>query len=153
MWEGDSITDLGTLGGEGWNTPMALNSWGDVVGFANAPGTPVDQFVPIPFLWTRSDGIKPLPLLTGDDNGQALGINVWRQIVGVSCAGSICRGVLWEHGEVVDLSHGRTGWSAPSSMPGTSTTGGGLAASPSTRHWPHHRVPGHPCRLEPRARR
>ena len=29
------------------------------------------------------------------DNGQALGINVWRQIVGVSCAGSICRGVLW----------------------------------------------------------
>jgi hypothetical protein len=112
MWEGDSITDLGTLGGEGWNTPMALNSWGDVVGFANAPGTPVDQFVPIPFLWTRSDGIEPLPLLTGDDNGQALGINVWRQIVGVSCAGSTCRGVLWEHGEVVDLSarsHGLVG--------------------------------------------
>ena len=112
MWEGNSITDLGTLGGEGWNTPMALNSWGDVVGFANAPGTPVDQFVPIPFLWTPSDGIKPLPLLTGDDNGQALGINVWRQIVGVSCAGSSCRGVLWEHGEVVDLSartHGLVG--------------------------------------------
>ncbi len=38
MWEGGSITDLGTLGGEGWNTPMALNAWGDVVGFANAPG-------------------------------------------------------------------------------------------------------------------
>ncbi|HZX40699.1 MAG TPA: hypothetical protein VFE93_02600, partial [Myxococcaceae bacterium] len=75
MWEGGSITDLGTLGGEGWNTPMALNAWGDVVGFANAPGTPVDQFVPRPFVWTRRDGIQPLPLLSGHDNGQALGIN------------------------------------------------------------------------------
>src|SRR5262249_56395645 len=46
MWEGDSIVDLGTLGGEGWNTPMALNAWGDVVGFANAPARPVSDFVP-----------------------------------------------------------------------------------------------------------
>ena len=103
MWEGSSITDLGTLGGEGWNTPMALNAWGDVVGFANAPGTPVDQFVPRPFLWTRGDGIQPLPLLPGHDNGQALGINLWRQVVGVSCAGSSCQGVLWEDGQVIDL--------------------------------------------------
>jgi len=104
MWEGGSITDLGTLGGEGWNTPMALNAWGDVVGFANAPGTPVADFVPRPFLWTRRDGISPLPLLDGDDNGQALGINVWRQVVGVSCAGGSCRGVLWQGGKVIDLS-------------------------------------------------
>ena len=103
MWEGSSITDLGTLGGEGWNTPMALNAWGDVVGFANAPGTPVTDFVPRPFLWTRHDGISPLPLLDGDDNGQALGINVWRQVVGVSCAGGSCRGVLWQGGKVIDL--------------------------------------------------
>ena len=103
MWEGASITDLGTLGGEGWNTPMALNAWGDVVGFANAPGTPVSDFVPRPFLWTRQGGIEPLPLLDGHDNGQALGINVWRQVVGVSCAGSDCRGVLWQGGKVIDL--------------------------------------------------
>ncbi len=47
--EDGAITDLGTLGGEGWNTPMALNAWGDVVGFANAPGTPVDR-LPAPAL-------------------------------------------------------------------------------------------------------
>ncbi len=121
MWEGGSITDLGTLGGEGWNTPMALNVWGDVVGFANAAGTPVDTFVPRPFLWTRRDGIKPLPLLPGHDNGQALGINVWRQVVGVSCAGSSCQGVLWQGGNVIDLtSHVLTG------LTGTITNAGDI---------------------------
>jgi probable HAF family extracellular repeat protein len=121
MWEGGSITDLGTLGGEGWNTPMAINAWGDVVGFANAPGTPVDTFLPQPFLWTRRDGIQPLPLLSGHDNGQALGINVWRQVVGVSCAGSACQGVLWEHGQVIDLtSHVLTG------LTGTITNAGDI---------------------------
>ena len=103
MWEGGTITDLGTLNGDGWNTPMALNAWGDVVGFANAPGTPVTDFIPRPFLWTRDDGIQPLPLLEGHDNGQALGINLWRQVVGVSCAGGDCRGVLWMGGKVIDL--------------------------------------------------
>jgi hypothetical protein len=104
-WEPDgSITDLGTLGGEGWNTPMAINAWGDVVGFANAPGTPVTDFVPRPFLWTRARGIEELPLLPGDDNGQALGINVWRHVVGVSCNAGGCRGVLWKGGQVIDLS-------------------------------------------------
>jgi len=103
MWEGNTFTDLGTLGGDGWNTPMALNAWGDVVGFGNAPGHPVSDFVPLPFLWTRSGGIEPLPLLDGHDNGQALGINAWRQVVGVSCAGGDCRGVLWQGKEVIDL--------------------------------------------------
>jgi hypothetical protein len=103
MWDGDSIIDLGTLKGEGWNTPMALNAWGDVVGFGNAPGNPVSDFVPLPFLWTRERGIEALPLLTGHDNGQALGINAWRQIVGVSCAGNDCRGVLWQGKQVIDL--------------------------------------------------
>ena len=103
MWEGGNIIDLGTLGGDGWNTPMALNEWGDVVGFANAPGNPASNFVPLPFLWTRSGGIQPLKLLDGDDNGQALGINAWRQVVGVSCAGGDCRGVLWQGDKVYDL--------------------------------------------------
>lgn len=104
-WEPDgSITDLGTLGGDGWNTPMAINAWGDVAGFANAPGTPVSDFIPRPFLWTAARGIEELPLLPGDDNGQALGINVWRHVVGVSCNASGCRGVLWEDGQVIDLS-------------------------------------------------
>jgi probable HAF family extracellular repeat protein len=112
LWENGSVVDLGTHGGEGWNTPIALNAHADVVGFANAPGTPVTNFVPRPFLWTRSGGIEPLPLLPGDDNGQALDINVWKQIVGVSCAGGSCRGVLWENGRVIDLSahaHGLSG--------------------------------------------
>jgi len=92
-----------------------------VVGFANAPGTPVSDFVPRPFLWTRSDGIQPLPLLDGHDNGQALGINIWRQVVGVSCAGGDCVGVLWQGGKVIDLtSHVTTG------LTGTITNAGDI---------------------------
>jgi probable HAF family extracellular repeat protein len=120
LWENGSIVDLGTLGGEGWNTPMALNALADVVGFANAPGTPVSSFVPRPFLWTRAGGIEALPLLVGDDNGQALDINVWKQIVGVSCAGGSCRGVLWENGQVIDLSARTQGLS------GTIVNAGGI---------------------------
>jgi hypothetical protein len=100
---------------------MALNAWGDVVGFANAPGTPVTDFIPRPFLWTRRDGIQPLALLPGHDNGQALGINAWRQVVGVSCAGGDCVGVLWQGGQVIDLtSH------VVSGMNGTITNAGDI---------------------------
>ena len=34
---------------------------------------------------------------------QALGINVWRQVVGVSCNAGGCRGVLWKGGQVIDI--------------------------------------------------
>jgi hypothetical protein len=100
---------------------MALNEWGDVVGFANAPGNPASNFVPLPFLWTRSGGIQPLKLLDGHDNGQALGINAWRQVVGVSCAGGDCRGVLWQGGKVYDLTQ-----AVISGMNGTITNAGDI---------------------------
>jgi probable HAF family extracellular repeat protein len=112
LWERGVPVDLGTLGGEGWNTPMAINAWGEVVGFANAPAHTADDPLFLPFRWTRARGIEPLPLLPGHDNGQALGINLWGQTVGVSCAGGDCRGVLWTHGRVLDLGprmHGLVG--------------------------------------------
>jgi probable HAF family extracellular repeat protein len=36
LWEDGKPIDIGDLGGVAWNTPMALNERGDVVGFANA---------------------------------------------------------------------------------------------------------------------
>src|SRR5262249_18611423 len=37
LWENGVPNDLGNLGGVAWNTPMAMNQAGDVVGFANIP--------------------------------------------------------------------------------------------------------------------
>jgi probable HAF family extracellular repeat protein len=103
LWEGGRVIDLGNLGGVAWNTPMALNQRGDVVGFANAPDTdPPNDFNVRAFLWTKRDGMRDLGTLAGDATSQALGINERRQVVGVSC-GATCRAFIWEDGIMTDL--------------------------------------------------
>ena len=103
LWEGNQVIDIGNLGGVAWNTPMAINQRGDVVGFANAPGTdPPNDFNVRAFLWTQRDGIRNLGTLPGDATSQALGINEWRQVVGVSC-GATCRAFVWENGVMTDM--------------------------------------------------
>jgi probable HAF family extracellular repeat protein len=105
IWEPDgSITDLGNLGGVAWNTPMAMNERGDVVGFANAAGTdPPTDFNYRAFLWTRQLGrMVDLGTLDGDTRAQALGINERRQVVGFS-RGAGFRGFIWEDGVMSDL--------------------------------------------------
>lgn len=105
IWEPDgTITDLGSLGGEAWNTPMAMNERGDVVGFANAPGTdPPTGFNYRAFLWTRQLGrMIDLGTLDDDTRAQALGINERGQVVGFS-RGAGFRGFIYEDGVMVDL--------------------------------------------------
>jgi probable HAF family extracellular repeat protein len=103
LWEGGHVVDIGNLGGVAWNTPMAINERGDVVGFANAPDTvPPNDFNVRAFLWTERDGIRDLGTLAGDNTSQALGINERRQVVGVSC-GSTCRAFVWENGVMTDM--------------------------------------------------
>ncbi len=105
IWERDgTTTDLGSLGGVAWNTPMALNERGDVVGFANAPGTdPPTSFNYRAFLWTRKLGhMIDLGTLDGDSRAQALGINERGQVVGVS-RGAGFRGFIYEDGVMTDL--------------------------------------------------
>jgi probable HAF family extracellular repeat protein len=104
LWEHGKPIDIGDFGGVAWNTPMAINQRGDVVGFANASEADGGNFNPRAFLWTRSQGIRNLHALPGDVTSQATGINEWRQIVGQSCdAGDNCRGFLWQNGEMTDL--------------------------------------------------
>ena len=107
MWEHGRIHDLGTLGGESWNTPMAINVQGDVVGFGNKEVRDDGALVSGAFLWTRQAGIRALPELAGDLGSQANGLNIWRHAVGRSCATpdlGDCDAVLWRNGKVHKLS-------------------------------------------------
>jgi len=87
LWDHGTVTDIGAgvLAAPFWNTPMAINERGDVVGFA---GDPSDDTAGIThaFIWTREGGMQLLD--TGpDDNSTATGINAQRQVVGYFVAG------------------------------------------------------------------
>ncbi|HEX5716163.1 MAG TPA: hypothetical protein VF179_08390 [Thermoanaerobaculia bacterium] len=103
IWEKGRVTDIGNLGEPWWNTPMAINQRGDVVGFAGAGGD-ADNPILHAFLWTRRDGVQDLGTLPGDATSEAHGINERGQVVGVSCdAAGSCRAFLWEDGVMTDL--------------------------------------------------
>lgn len=101
LWDNGIVTDIGagTLTAPFWNTPMAINAHGDVVGFA---GDPADETGAIThaFLWTREGGLQLLGTDPGD-NSTATGINAQRQVVGYFVAGN---GAL--HAFVWDASNG-----------------------------------------------
>lgn len=107
LWERGTVTNLGTLGGRAWNTAMAINRQGDVVGFAGEAGD--DPYNPAPrfnaWLWTRRGGITLLNRLPGHVTAQANSINSRGQIVGTSCpAAGACSAVLWQGSDVaIDL--------------------------------------------------
>jgi uncharacterized membrane protein len=97
--------DLGNFGSEVWNTPMAINNFGVVVGFANAEGTEGTAFNEVPFRWSKRHGLEQLGILKGHPNGQALGVNTWGRIVGVSrpADDSPNHAVIWSGDKAVDL--------------------------------------------------
>jgi probable HAF family extracellular repeat protein len=96
---------MGNIGGNAWNTPVAVNKYGEVVGFANITlGRPFNAHA---FRWSKEDGISDLGVLPQHEPGisQGLGINKKGQIVGMSCAAGFvdCRAVIWENGVIADL--------------------------------------------------
>jgi probable HAF family extracellular repeat protein len=104
LWQDGRAIDLGNLGGVAWNTPMAINEFGVVVGFANVPGgKSAGSFHAHAFVWTALAGMRDLGTLPGDSISEALGINDEGLIVGESCGASGCRAVLWRDGGIVDL--------------------------------------------------
>ncbi len=107
LWENGRPQRLPTLGGAGWNTPMAINNGGAVVGFSDLPGD-VSGGVLTPnfqsFLWTRAGGIVNLGMFAGDVLSEATGLNDLGQIVGTSfTSDGSSRVYLWEQGTLYDL--------------------------------------------------
>lgn len=102
LWANGKPIDLGNFdGGVAWNTPTAINSHTQVVGFANLPNTPNGSFNPVAFLWTAEHGIQQLPPLGQDTNSWAWGINARGHVVGQSLTSQ--RAFLYRDGLMIDL--------------------------------------------------
>lgn len=107
LWDnGQPIEIVGNNGGPYWDTPMAINDRGDVVGFVGIDGD-IDANLLRAFIWTKRGGFQYLRPLAGDPFSEALGINNNGQVVGISCAfgGAPCRAVLWDSDSInaIDL--------------------------------------------------
>ncbi len=108
LWQDGQPTDLGNIGGHGWNTPTFINNQGQIVGFANASGDLVNGQLALKFhafLWTKDRGMRDLGTLPGDAISEALGINEAGQVVGVSygLGFSHPRAFLWQNDVMTDL--------------------------------------------------
>ena len=100
LWEGDSVTLLGSLGGKALDEGVAINDKGQVVGLANLPGDAVFHA----FFWSKAEGMKDLGTLPGDVFSFAAGINGESQIVGTSFdANGNPRAFLEQDGVMTDL--------------------------------------------------
>jgi probable HAF family extracellular repeat protein len=106
LWNNGVPVDLGNLGGRAWNTPMAINNRGVIVGFSDLVG---DQGGSNPnfhaFRWVQPGPMQDLGTLSGDAISEALGVNAQGQIVGVSFAEGFAnpRAFIFQHGSMVDL--------------------------------------------------
>lgn len=102
LWEADgTLTNLGNLGTDQWNTPLAINERGEVVGFAGLPSGFLGAFH-----WSGAGDMEPLPALQEDHvHSEAWGLNARGQAVGVSCDADFadCRAFLWRDGAIHDL--------------------------------------------------
>jgi probable HAF family extracellular repeat protein len=101
LWEDGEAIDLGNLGAEVWNTPVAINEAAEVVGFAGLPSGFLGAFY-----WSEETGIEPLGTLREEHvHSEAWGIDNRGRAVGISCDAAFldCRAFLWQEGEMFDL--------------------------------------------------
>jgi len=105
LWQNGNVTNLGSLGGVAWNTPVAINNRSVVVGFSDLPGDEDGNPNFHAFIWTKSSGMQDLKTLPGDAISEATGINNQGRVVGVSYGAGFSnpRAVLWQNGKIVDL--------------------------------------------------
>lgn len=99
LWQNDSVTELGNLGGALNNVAYAINDRTQVVGASDLAGDNTGHA----FVWQHGV-ITDLGTLPGDFLSAAFGINDRAQVVGQSCDVNFnCRAFLWANGTMTDL--------------------------------------------------
>jgi probable HAF family extracellular repeat protein len=105
LWENGVPTNLGNIGGQAWNTPIAINNQGVVVGFGNISGDENAAENPAAFVWSKATGIKEVAPYGTDTNDVLFDINEKNQAVGnsfnVSTGSS--RATFWQNNSLYDL--------------------------------------------------
>jgi probable HAF family extracellular repeat protein len=81
--------NLGNLGGGEYSSASSINDAGEIAGAANIAKSIV------PFVWTPTDGLRRIPLLPGDNCGQAFGINKYGHVAGYSSGPNGRKAFLW----------------------------------------------------------
>ncbi len=81
-------TNLGNLGGGEYTSASGINDAGEVAGAANIAKSIV------PFVRTPTGGLRRVPLLPGDNCGEAFGINKYGHVAGYSPGVPLARGLL-----------------------------------------------------------
>ena len=72
-----------------YSSANAINDAGEVAGASNT-GTAI-----LPFVWSDKGGLQRVPLLAGDNCGEAVAINKHGHIVSYSSGPTGCRALLW----------------------------------------------------------
>jgi probable HAF family extracellular repeat protein len=105
LWENGVPVDLGNIGGQAWNTPVALNNRGQIVGFANTSGDENAPLSPTAFIWTKASGMKSIAPYATDTNDIAFDVNEKGQIVGQSfnANSGASRAFFWQDNALSDL--------------------------------------------------
>lgn len=88
VWNGNTPTDLGTLGGS-WSEAHGINNSGQTVGVADT------KTGPHAFLWTSGSGMQDLGTLPGDSSSRANRISDQGAVVGASEGAQGIRAFFW----------------------------------------------------------
>lgn len=98
LLSGNSMQDLGTLGGGNWSAAYGLNDAGEVVGSAMLAGGSFRGFA-----WTAQTGMVALGTLGGKDS-HAMSVNAAGEVAGAaSLSTGYQHAVLYSDGQTIDL--------------------------------------------------